>query len=490
MKQTIRQDGIRISKRTFLSTVSVLFAVIIAAGILTLVLPQGAYERITADGYEQIVADSYTEIADGKRLPVWRWLTAPFEVLAGEDGLVAIMIIIFLIFIGGTFLILERSGIMEYLLRRAAKRYGAHKYRLMAVIIFLFMGMGSAMGLFEETIPLVPFIVALALALGWDSLVGLGMSILAVGFGFACGTFNPFSILVAQEIAGLPVFSGLLFRLLSFALFYGLLLAFVMTYAKKIEKDPSKSLSYESDAVNREKYIFDPDEEASNPRAKTASLVFVSAFGLIALYIVVSLIMLYTGNDVLTGYTLPFVAVVMTADGLIAGRISGLRPKELFRDFGKGMLTMAPGALLIVMAMAAKQIVVAGGVMDTILHGVYVRMGHMSSFPAVLTVFAFVLVLEVFISSASAKAFIVIPLIVPFASLIDITRQTVVQSYCFADGFANIFFPTNAALLIALGLVNLSYGKWLKWSWKLTVGTVLLSVALLGLAVVTGYGPA
>ncbi len=128
--------------------------------------------------------------------------------------------------------------------------------------------------------------------------------------------------------------------------------------------------------------------------------------------------------------------------------------------------------------------------MDTILHGAYQLLSGLGKYESILLVFAFVLVLEFFISSASAKAFLVIPLVVPFASLIGLTRQSIVQAYCFSDGFTNVFWPTNACLLIVLGLVNLSYGRWLRFSWKLMLGVLALSVGLLLGAVAIGYGPA
>ncbi len=489
MEQSERQNGIRIGKRTFISTVCVLLAVMICAGVLTLVLPQGSYQRVTIDGYEEIVPESYALI-DGDKLPVWRWFTAPFEVLVGSDGMMAIMIILFLIFIGGTFLVLDKSGVMRYMLTSVTVRMRKRKYTLLAVMTLCSMAIGSTMGIFEEFAPLVPIVVGLSLALGWDSFVGLGMSVLAVGYGFSVGTFNPFSILVAQKLAGLPIFSGLLFRVGSFLIFYGILVTFLLVYAKKIEKNPQKSLCWESDKAMREKYRHDEHGATETRALKRAMWIFIGAFGLIFLYIAASLILLYHGNGVLTDYTMPVMVALLTAGGLLAGKFAVYTEKGLFKDFGKGMLAMAPGALLIVMAMSAKQIVLAGGVMDTILHSAYGLMSGVGKYRAILLVFGFVLVLEFFISSASAKAFIVIPIVVPFASLLGLTRQTLVQSYCFADGFTNLFFPTNACLLIVLGLVNLPYWKWLKWGWKLILATLAACVGLLLLAVKIEYGPA
>ena len=189
----MEKKGFSIGAKTYLATVSILLAILLAAGILTQVIPQGSFEREIVDGREVILADSYAETPDAPRLPVWRWFTAPFEVLAGEDGVTAIMIMVFLLLIGGTFLVLNESGILQCMLSAVIRRYAARKYVMLRVVVLICMLIGSVMGIFEEAVPLAPILVALALSLGWDSLVGLGMSVAAFGFGFAAGTLNPFT---------------------------------------------------------------------------------------------------------------------------------------------------------------------------------------------------------------------------------------------------------------------------------------------------------
>ena len=201
-------NTININKKAFVSSVLVLLVLMILAGVLTNIIPAGRYERQLVDGRLIIDPDSF-QYTDKPSFPIWRWFVAPIEVLWSNDAPIVIAIIIFLLVIGGAFAVLNRSNLLTYLISKIVRAFGQQKYLLLAVIVFAFMMLGSVVGIFEEIIPLIPIIVALSYSLGWDSLTGLGMSFLATGIGFASGIANPFTIGVAQKIAGLPLFSGI-----------------------------------------------------------------------------------------------------------------------------------------------------------------------------------------------------------------------------------------------------------------------------------------
>jgi uncharacterized ion transporter superfamily protein YfcC len=478
------EQGLKISKKMFISTAAMLLAVMIVAGILTLVVPQGQFNRTTVDGRVTVVPGTYHEI-QGQRLPVWRWVTAPFEVFGGSDASVAILIILFIMLIGGTFLILEKSGVLKYLLNRLIDKYGAKKYLLLASMVLVCMLLGSTVGLFEETITLVPITVVLALSLGWDSLVGIGMSILSVGFGFAAGTLNPFTIGITQKLAELPAFSGLLFRVLIFAVVYGVLVFFLLRYAHRIDKNPSLSPVYDVDQSMRNRFSGgEAISEESKPGVRKATMFFGLCLLLVFVYIFAGFFL-----SSLSDYSMPVMALLFAVGGIGAGLYAGGRAGSVFKDFGKGMLSLLPGAVLILLAMSAKQIMLSGGIMDTLLQWAYNAIGKAGPYGAVLLLYAFVLLLELFISGSAAKAFLIMPLAVPLADLIGLTRQTTVQAFSLADGFANMIYPTNAVLLITLGLIGIPYLKWLKWTWKLQLLLVVMSALFLLAAVALHYGP-
>ena len=205
--------GARIGVKAFLQSFFILLALMVVTGILTQVVPAGAYDRTLVDGREVIAADSFHYVARPD-YPFWRWFTAPLEVFTiGPDMATVLLIVVLIILIGASFGVMDKGGILRAILEALVRTFATRKYILLLVIAFFFMALGGVFGILEEVIILVPVIVGLSYALGWDSLVGLGMSILATNMGFSAAVINPFTIGVAQRIAELPAFSGAWFQI-------------------------------------------------------------------------------------------------------------------------------------------------------------------------------------------------------------------------------------------------------------------------------------
>ena len=213
-----QKKGLNISTRSFLTAIAVIFVLMVLTYILTFLIPGGEYARLTdASGNTVIDTEAGFSYVEGG-IPFWKWIFSPLLVLSSEGSGALIAVIVFLLVIGGVFNSLEKCNLMKYMLDRITSRFGQKRYQLLTVITLFFMALGSFIGSFEECIPLVPIVVVLAVSLGWDPLTGVGMSLLAVGCGFAAGVCNPFTVGVAQELAGLPMFSGIWFRALAFVL--------------------------------------------------------------------------------------------------------------------------------------------------------------------------------------------------------------------------------------------------------------------------------
>jgi len=477
--------GAQISKKAFIQSALILLLLMIIAGVLTLVLPTGSYERTLVDGRSVIAPESY-QVTTGVQYPVWRWLTAPFEVLWGPDALVVDTIIVFILLVSGAFAVLDKSGILKSTLARIVKKFGKRKYLLLVVVSFFFMMLGAFFGLFEEIVPLVPLMIALSYSLGWDALVGLGMSILATNMGFSAAITNPFTIGVAQKLAGLPLFSGGFFRIPIFLVFYGVLIWFLVAYAKKIDRNAEASLIFKEDQADRKRYAaLDLDGMAAGGgKLGRAGLVFAAFVALIILSLVLSPFVPF-----LADYALPLVGILFFAGGLLAGFVSGAKGKLIGKALLEGIGGMAPGIPLLLMAASIKHIVTSGQVMDTILHSAAGTLQTTSPFAAVLIICGLALVLELFIGSAGAKAVLMMPILLPLADLVGVTRQLTVLAYCFGDGFSNLAYPTNPVLLITLGLAAVSYGKWIRWTAKLWLVVVPIIIFFLWLGTLIGYGP-
>ena len=460
------KNGINISARSFFAAIVIIFLLMLASYILTFVIPGGEYARIPDENGNMIIDPAAFRQVEGG-LPFWKWILSPLLVLGADGSAALIAVIIFLLVIGGVFNALTEYGLMNYMLGRIVSRYGHVRYRLMAVLIFFFMTMGSLVGSYEEIVPLVPIVVSLALGFGWDVQTGLAMSLLAVGCGFAAGVANPFTIGVAQTLAGLPMFSGIWLRLLSFVCIYALLLCFVNLHARKQAKVTSGT----------QQPICEPD------RKMDAGLrVFGVLIGIGILLVLSSGFL-----PLLRDYTMIIVAVMFLVAGISSCLTAGMAKSELGRSFLRGVRAVAPSILMILMATSIKYIMVEGHILDTLLHAAVAAAGGMSRAALVLFIYLICLIMNFFIPSGSAKAFLLIPLIVPLAQLFHVSPQLCIVAFAFGDGFSNVFYPTNPVLLISLGLVNLSYGKWARFSWKFQAINLLLTAGLLLLGLAAGY---
>ena len=461
------QKNLSISVRSFLTSILVILALMIAAYVLTLVIPGGSYARVM-DENGHLVIDvaggfSYTEGG----LPFWKWLLSPLLVLGASGNGTLIAVIAFLLVIGGVFSALDRCGLMRHMLDRMVARFGAVRYRLMALVALFFMAMGAMIGSFEECVPLVPIVVALAIDLGWDAITGVAMSLLAVGCGFASGVCNPFTVGVAQQLAGLPMFSGAWMRLLSFVLIYSLLLLFLRLHAKRVERPVDLAVRSNADA---------------DPRADRGLIWFAGLMG-----VGIAAILCSGFIPALQDYTMIIVALTFLSAGIVSALVCGMSGRELGKSFFEGVSGIFPAVLMILMASSIKYTLEEAHVLDTLLHSAVGVAQTLPSWAVTLFIYLIVLVMNFFIPSGSAKAFMLMPLIVPMAQIFGISTQLCVVAFAFGDGFSNVFYPTNPALLISLGLADISYGKWFRWSWRFQAANLALTSALLLFGLYIGY---
>jgi uncharacterized ion transporter superfamily protein YfcC len=493
VKNEARQDtadskdsSIKIGAKAFAFSAAIILALMIFSGVLTKILPAGFYDRVVVDGRTLVVNGSYREIPR-PAYPFWRWFTAPFELLAGPESLTPIVLIIFITVIGGSITILEYAGVMEALINFLVARFSKRKYLLIFVMICFFMIISSFVGIYEGMVPLAIFIIPIAISLGWDSLTGLGMSFLPLAFGFSAAVTNPFTIAVAQKIADLPLFSGAPLRIIFFLLIVFLVNFFVIRHARKVERNPQSSICFKDDEKLRQKLLStESSQHVKNiTKGQWRALIWFTVWIALAMLLVVTT----ARNPVLSNLAFPMMTVLFLIGGVGGGIFAGLGAGGIIKAFRKGMVNFLPGILLVLMAYSVKHIITTGMIMDTILFRAAELISRSPPMSAAFLVYATTLVMNFFIGSASAKAFLMMPLLTPLADLVGITRQTAVLAFDFGDGFSNLFFPTNALLLIALSFSVVSYTKWIRWTWKLQLLILIITSAFLAFAVKIGFGP-
>ena len=485
MAITEQKSGAQISTKAFIQAVVIIFVLMMVSGILTRVIPAGQFARVQVDGRQVIDPGSF-QIIPRPEFPVWRWFTAPVEVLGTPDGLSKVIpIIVFILLVGTAFGVMDRSGILQAVISRIVKTFGGRKYLLLLIITFFFMALGSFFGIFEEVIPLVPLMIGLAYYLGWDSLTGLGMSVLATNVGFSTAVFNPFTIGIAHQLSGLPLYSGAGPRVVLFVVVYAILAVFITRYARKIERCPQDSSVFEEDKAGKAKYgAFALDHSLDTDPKMRRAAIFLGIFFALILAVLVALPLLPALRDI----ALPLTGLLFVIGGIGAGLISGAG-RAAWRAAWDGFVGIAPAIPLLMMAASVKHIIASGGILDTLLNWANGAFTGTSPFAAALMIYGLTLVIELFVTSGSAKAFLLIPIIIPLADLVGVNRQIAVSAYTFGDGFSNMAYPTNAALLITLSLTVISYPKWVKWVLGLWFWIILVTVIFLGIAVAINYGP-
>lgn len=395
-----------------------------------------------------------------------KFLFSPILALGSSSGSTTIAVLVFLLIIGGITNGLNNCGFMEYMLDKITYKYGKHRYMLLFMLVLFLMTMGSVVGTFEEVVPLTPIMVSLAINLGFDGLTGIGMSLLAVGCGFAAGVFNPFTIGVAQELAGLPMFSGINLRLLSFVLIYVMLMFFLYRHAKRIARD-NKNVT---------------TTFTENPDMEKAYKAFILIFS-IAIILVLSSPFITALQD----YTLIIVALMFLIAGIVSIKLTKTSTKQLLSFMKDGTLNVLPSALLILMASSIKFTMEESGVLNNILNILAGYASGMNNVELILFIYLVCLILEIFVPSGSAKAFLLIPLLTPLAVKFGLSTQLVVLAFAYGDGFSNVFYPTNPALIISLSLTKISYRKWFKYSWKFQLANLILTSGILLLGLVINY---
>lgn len=467
-----------ISRRSFFVVVVLLLAIILFSWIMTYIVPQGQYAR---DENGMIIDGTFVQ-SPAKGIALWRVLTAPLRVFISEDALTIIMISVFLLIMSGVFNLLEKTEGLRVIIGRTVKQFSSRREIVLALITLLFMAFGSFFGMFEELVTLLPLVIVFMLSMGYDTMTGLGVCMMASCFGFSAAITNPFSVGIASQIAETHVLDGAWLRILFFIAIYMAVFGFVMIHVRRIKRDPTRSLSYEIDLKKRETLDLSITEGSHDTKENRIFKVY-------GIFFVAQLIVLVciAGIRAISGFAIPILAVSFLIGGIIAGLFVSEDKFSVFRHIAKGAIAMLPAIVMIALASSVKLVMTESGILDTVMHGVVNMLMGKNKFLCIILIYVLILFLQVFIGSSSAKIMLIMPIVLPIASLLGLSPTVVILTYCIADGFTDVLLPTNPVLLVGLSMANVSYGKWVKWTWKFQLVLFVLTVLLLMFAVKIGY---
>ena len=475
-------------------TALIIFCFIIGAAIMTWFVPRGEFARELIDvpgagAREVVVPGSFEYLEDQEPALLDQVVHSVAIILqAPIRGFVdpaAAPIIAFVLFIGGAFAVLQATGAIDAALRRlvhASQNSRAVDWLLIPFFMTIFSLGGAIFGMAEETIPFVLIFVPMALALGYDSLTGAAIPFVGSAAGFAGAFFNPFTVGVAQGIAGLPPFSGAGFRMVLWVFSTTIAIGFVMWHARRVKGRPELSPTFEDDETKRAEGLTSQQSETSfSRRHKTVLLVFFA--GIAAL--VWGVLPPERGGQ---GWYITEIAALFIGMGIVMGLIGGLGANETSRSFMTGVRDLATTAVIIGLARGILVVLENGQVIDTLLFAMSSVLSETGAAGAAVVMFSRQTVLNFFVPSGSGQAALTMPLMAPLSDLIGVTRQTAVLAFQMGDGFTNMIIPTNPVLMGVLTIGGIAWQKWARWILSLQVVLFTLGVIVLIIAVNIGYG--
>lgn len=453
-------------------TYALLFIIVILVVGLTYIVPAGQFDRYVDEATERVVVDpdSFQTI---ERTPVN--IFGLFQAIPkgmNEAG----HIIFFVLMIGGSFGILQATGTIDAGIGSVVKNMAGKEKLVIPIVMIIFSLAGAMLGTAEEALPFYPIVIALALAMKFDTITGTAMVLLGAGAGFAGAFANPFTVGIAQGISGLPMFSGFAFRLVAYVLILGSAIIYVYRYASKVRDNPELSLTYEEDKKRRGDVNLDELPE------------FTTTHKLVMFVLIIGIVVLALGVA-RWGFYINELTALFLAIGIVAGIVGRLGINKIAEEFIKGAQELVYGALIIGLATSIMVVMNEGNILDTIIYslgnlvqGLPVALGGVGMF----IVQSFI---NIIVPSGSGQAAVSMPIMAPMADVIGMTRQSAVLAFQFGDGFSNVISPTSGYFMAALAIGGIKWEKWAKFMWPLFLVWCVIAVVLMIIAVSTGYGP-
>lgn len=523
--------AVNLKKLKIPNTYVIIFSVIILCAVATWFVPGGEYVTAGEGDSSEVV---YNEVESVPQ--TWQVFSAIFTGFEQQAG-----IIVFVLIIGGAFWVVNSTkavdgGIMKFLgFARGLERYAFFRKlgvgNIVIVLVMLLFGLfGAVFGMSEETIAFVVIVIPLAISMGYDSLVGVCMVYVAAHVGFAGAMLNPFTIGIAQDLSGLPLFSGIEYRALCWVVLMLFAIVFVLLYASKVKRHPEKSIMYSEDSYWREKCASD-DAVVSAEEGRGAgvpawvtfvlcavSILLFSIFygdscvirigassfeapylmwAAFAAYIVFSLLSLRSSSRMFVldqlmftivflvigvmgyGWYITEISALFMALAISSGIAAGYSPNDIVKHFMDGAKDIFSAALVIGLAAGIIVVLEDGRIIDTMLHAMASGLDGSGRAGALGTMYGIQTLINLVIPSASAKAAITMPIMAPFSDLINVSRQATVLAFQFGDGFTNMITPCSGVLLAVLSVARIPYAKWFRWAWKFILMLIALGFLLL-----------
>ena len=455
-------------------TLVIIFSIIILMAIATYIVPGGSYDRVIADVNGQsktVVLNGSFHYVENEAQGLFSVMQAPISGLEQSAEIIA-----FLFIVGGAFSLITRTKAIDSAIAKVVSIFKGNELLIIPIIFTLFSLGGATFGMTEEAIPFITILTPLMLALGFDSILAVGISYLGCIVGFATAMLNPFTVGIAQSIAEITLFSGVVYRSILWVITTIVGIIFLMIYARRIKKNPQLSPMYKLDEEKRKKLNKSENEEV---KFTLSHKIIIASIGVCLAVIIWGVLR--------KGFWIPEIAAVFLITGIFAGIVGGLKADEMAEAFIAGAKDMIGAAMVIGFARAIVIIAENSQIIDTILYGLSSFIGKLPSLLAACVMLPVQMFINFFVISGSGQAALTMPILAPLGDLLDISRQTTVLIFQLGDGFSNAIFPTSGVLMACLGMAGIPYSKWFKWILPLQIILFALGIIFITCAMMIGW---
>ncbi|RTL45643.1 MAG: putative basic amino acid antiporter YfcC [Burkholderiales bacterium] len=450
------------------NTYVLLVALLALIAAATWIVPGGRFETELVNGKKVIVAGSF-HLVEARPQGLVALLTAPIK------GFVeAALIIGFVLTVGGAFAVLQRTEAIDAMIKsvaRAHSRSAVVRALVIPVFVTLFSLGGASFGMAEEAIPFVLIFIPLALALRLDTLTGVAIPFVGSQVGFATAFLNPFNVGVAQGIAGVPLFSGIGYRAICWAIATGLTIAFLMGWAARIRRAPELSPTFSMDQERRRTLDLASFENFAGMTGRHRVVLWLFAATLAVMI----------GGVVKYGWYIEEIAALFLVMALAVGAVARLSADDFMAAFLQGARDLVGTALVIALAKATVILMREGQIIDTLLNALAPLVSSTTPVLAAQKMFAIQSVINFFIHSGTGQAALTMPIMAPLADLVGVTRQTAVLAFQFGE-LTTPVIPTSGITVGVLALSGVPFGTWFRWMLPLQVIYLVMALALLAVA--------
>jgi uncharacterized ion transporter superfamily protein YfcC len=486
---TVRTEPEKRKRFTLPSAYTILFALIVLAAIATWFVPAGTYDQ---NRRGEPIPGTYHEVESSPADILVDSLTAPINGLYGIENkkgninyynsgtlFGAIDVALFIIVIGGFLGVTMKTGAIQAGIGRLVLRLRGKERLMIPLLMTVFAIGGTTYGMAEESLAFYALVITVMIAAGYDSITGAAIVLLGCGIGTLGSTINPFATGIASGFADIPISDGLVGRLVILIIGLAIGIFFVMRYADRVKKDPSRSLVYDMKAENEAHFKAEGGGAAAvmTGKQKTILVVFGLAF-VVMMYGVIPWEDLGVPIPTLWWW-FPEMTASFLLFSIVIGLIDRMKEGELTSTFVDGARDLLGVALIIGIARGITVIMNNGQITDTVLHWAEVALGDVGAAAFAIVMFLLFLPLSFLIPSSSGLATVAMPIMAPLAVFVGVSEALVVTSYQSASGLMNLFIPTSAVVMGGLAIARVPYGQYLKGVWPLLAMLAVVTVIVL-----------